>query len=81
MSGLIKVLDWISRLMTAQELLKHISHAVATVLTAEQNYLESVVQSYVARGYSRKRAEVYACWELGYIETDPETVCRLGRIE
>jgi len=47
---------------------------------ARQRQLADAIQSYVDQGWSRKKAEIYAAWELGLIH-DPVAVCRMAGIE
>lgn len=42
--------------------------------------LEAAIRRYQSNGYSRKKAEVYALWELDYIEGSPENICELTGI-
>lgn len=47
---------------------------------AHRQQFEAAVQGFVKNGWSRKKAEIYAAWEMGLID-DPAAVCRMAGIE
>lgn len=77
---LTTLIDWAGRLMTLEQLALLVGSSVNTLHEPlhelERNRLEQAKVSYVSQGYSEQKAKVYALYELGYIENNPETVCR-----
>lgn len=77
----IKLIDWIGRAITTSQIAKYLVKKLEPLRQKELELLERTKQEYIARGFSEERAKVYALYKLEYIETDPETICRINGIK
>ena len=68
--------------LTVFEYLKpYLDRAVTAVDSTLKASFEAEVQEHMNGGMSRAKAEVYACSTLGWMDSDPEAVCRLRNIK
>ena len=61
-------------------MLEWIWEKVKDINEAQQQQLQATISSYQQRGYSRKKAEIYAMWELNLIDGNPADICSMAGI-
>lgn len=77
----IKFIDWIGRGETTKNLVVYLVKKIEILRKQELEQLEKAKQKYINQGMSEEKAKVYALYEVEYIETDPETICRVRGIK
>lgn len=78
----MQLIDWMGRILTVKQVgIYIIQNVLNPIQQHDLNRLNEAKQKYMNEGMSEEKAQVYALYDVDYIETDPATICRIRGIE
>ncbi len=70
----MRLIDIIGRVQTVYDVIGHLKNAYNVMSTAYQQRFNQLVNKYKAMGYDEDEAKVWALWEMGELDADPQMV-------